>query len=137
MKTLLLLALPLLAIAPLALGQAQSAPLVYAETDPFPDMFQSLEAATPDNREGLGSVQRRMDRVIDDQVSAWKSAGYRVTLEADEKLDSATEDFAEKLRLLTLASPEVWESSKHDAEMALREVRSAYLSIIANPTREW
>lgn len=121
----------------LAAASAQTPALALPAPDPFIEMAAALHAATPDNREGLADIQRRMDRMVDDQVARWKSAGYIVSLEADTKLDDATEDFAEKLRLLTLASPEVWESSKHDADLALRSVRSAYTAIQQRSSRDW
>ena len=124
------------AMAQVAPTPSEPTPAPFAAVDPFPEMTAALEAATPENREGLSAVQQRMDRVIDDQIAAWKAAGYNVSLAADEKLDTASEDFAEKLRLLTLASAEVWESSKHDTELAFRSLQSAYTAIMSNPTRK-
>jgi hypothetical protein len=110
-------------------------PAVSAVQDPIEEMSAALEAATPEKHEGLSDIQQRMDRHIDAQVVAWKAAGNNVSLADDEKLDTATEDFAEKLRLLTLSSPEVWETAKHNTELALQTVRAAYSGILAKPTR--
>ena len=104
--------------------------------DPFAEMFAALKAATPDKREGLSNIQTRMDQVIDTQISQWKSAGYNVTLAADERLDTATEDFAEKLRQLSFTSEETWDTAKHNAELALRTAQAAYIEIITNPVRD-
>jgi hypothetical protein len=108
-------------------------PVTVAAPDLFKEMNAALEAATPEKHEGLAAVQQRMDREIDNRISAWKSAGNNVSLAQDEKLDTATEDFAEKLRLLTLSSPEVWETAKHNTVIALQNVRSAYAGIINKP----
>lgn len=99
-------------------------------------MNAALAAATPEKHEGLAAVQQRMDREIDSRIQAWKAAGNNVTLAEDEKLDSATEDFAEKLRMLTLSSPEVWDSAKHDTELSLQTVRSAYIAIMSKPAKK-
>lgn len=131
-----LLCFPASVVAQVTPAQPEPAPPPFAAVDPFPEMTAALAAATPENREGLSAVQQRMDRAIDDQITAWKAAGYKVSLAADEKLDTATEDFAEKLRLLTLASPEVWESSKHDTELSFRMVQTAYTAIMNNPARK-
>lgn len=103
--------------------------------DPFPEMTAALEAATPEKHEGLSAVQQRMDQAIDAHIAAWKANGHTVSLAADEKLDSATEDFAEKLRMLTLSSPEVWASAKHNTKLSLQSVQAAYAAIMQNPTR--
>jgi uncharacterized protein YukE len=99
-------------------------------------MNTALAAATAEKHEGLAAVQQRMDREIDNRIQAWKTAGNNVTLAEDEKLDSATEDFAEKLRMLTLSSPEVWDSAKHDTELSLQAVRSAYIAIVSKPAKK-
>jgi hypothetical protein len=111
----------------------QTAIPVTVSSDLFNEMNTALKAATPEKHEGLSSLQQRMDREIDNRVSAWKSAGNNVSLAADEKLDTATEDFAEKLRLLTLSTPEGWETAKHNTEIALQNVRSAYAGIMNKP----
>lgn len=107
-----------------------------ATVDPFKEMDAALDAATPEKHEGLSAVQQRMDREIDGQVASWKSAGHNVSLADDQKLDTATEDFAEKLRMLTLSSPEVWESAKHNTELALQSVRSAFAGIMNKPAKK-
>lgn len=104
--------------------------------DPFAEMTSALETATVEKHEGLAAVQQRMDREIDSQVAARKTAGQNVSLADDQKLDSATEDFAEKLRMLTLSSPEVWDSAKHDTELSLKSVRSAYAAIMNKPIKK-
>ncbi len=101
--------------------------------DPFSEMTAALEAATANKHEGLSAVQQRMDRQIDDQIAARKATGHEVSLAEDERLDSATEDFAEKLRMLTLSSPEVWDSAKHNTKLSLLSVRSAYAAIMNKP----
>lgn len=111
-----------------------------APSTPSPDLFNemntALAAATFEKHEGLAAVQQRMDREIDSKIQAWKAAGHNVTLAEDEKLDSATEDFAEKLRMLTLSSAEVWDSAKHDTELSLQTVRSAYIAIMNKPAKK-
>lgn len=104
--------------------------------DLFKEMDTALEAATAEKHDGLSAVQQRMDREIDGQVAAWKASGHNVSLADDQKLDTATEDFAEKLRMLTLSSPEVWESAKHNTELALQSVRSAYAAIMNKPAKK-
>ncbi|HEY8994280.1 MAG TPA: hypothetical protein VIM71_06450 [Lacunisphaera sp.] len=111
-------------------------PVTTAPSDPFSEMVPALEAATAEKHEGLSAIQQRMDREIDSQIAARKTAGQNISLADDEKLDTATEDFAEKLRMLTLSSPEVWESAKHDTELALKNVRSAYAAIMNKPIKK-
>lgn len=101
----------------------------------FEEMGAALEAATAEKHDGLATIQQRMDQQIDSQIAAWKAAGNNVTLADDEKLDTATEDFAEKLRLLTLSSPESWDTAKHNAQTALKTVQTAYLGILSKPTK--
>jgi hypothetical protein len=103
--------------------------------DPCTEMKAALERATLEQHDGLAGIQQRMDQDIDAQVAA-KKAAADVSLAADEKLDSATEDFAEKLRMLSVARPETWNSAKHNAELALQNVRSAYAGVMDSPPRK-
>jgi hypothetical protein len=111
------------------------APAVAAPaSDPLAEMKASLERATLEQHDGLAGVQQRMDQEIDAQVAA-KKAGADVSLAADKKLDEATQDFAEKLRMLSVARPETWNTAKHDAAQALQNVQSAYAEIMGSPAR--
>ncbi len=99
-------------------------------------MKAALEKSTLEQHEGLSGIQQRMDQEIDAQVAGRKAAGADVSLAADEKLDSATEDFAEKLRMLSVARTETWNSAKHDAELSLQGVRDAFTQVINSPQRK-
>jgi len=125
--------LPTTPVNPPAVPSPALAP---AAPDPAMEMLAALEAATAEKREGLSAVQQRMDRSIDDLVMARKSAGANVSLATDEKLDNATEDFAEKLRMLTLATPDTWETAKHNTTLALQNVRSAFAEVMNSPQRQ-
>jgi hypothetical protein len=117
--------------APAALTPAPSMPA----TDPIAEMKTALTEATLEKHDGLAAIQQRMDQEIDAQVAA-KKAAATVNLAADEKLDAATEDFAEKLRMLTVARPETWSTAKNAAELALQNVRAAHAEVIgAQPER--
>jgi hypothetical protein len=115
-------------------SQAAVAATPAPSSDPCAEMKAALDRATLEQHEGLAGIQQRMDQEIDAQVAA-KKASADVSLGADEKLDSATEDFAEKLRMLSLARPETWNSAKHEAELALQNVRSAYAGVMNSPAR--
>lgn len=104
--------------------------------DPFVEMNTVLDAATAEKHDGLSAVEQRMDHEIDIRVAAWKGAGNNVSLAASEKLDNASEDFAEKLRMLSLASAETWDSTKHDTELALQTLRSAYGQIMSGQAKK-
>ncbi len=116
--------------APQAAAAPDAAAPAVVVPDPFGEMRAALAAATAEQHEGLSAVQTRMDRDLDAQVAAWKSGGHEVSLSADQKLDAAAQDFAEKVRMLTLASTEVWASAKHDTELSFQNVRSAYAGIM-------
>jgi hypothetical protein len=126
--------------APTPAASAPSAPAAVAVTpavpaDPCAEMKAALEQATLEQHDGLSGIQQRMDQDIDAQVAA-KKAAADVSLAADESLDSATEAFAEKLRALSVARPETWNSAKHDAELALQNVRSAFAGVMNSPARK-
>jgi len=105
-------------------------------SDPCTEMKLALEKATFDQHAGLADIQQRMDRDIDAQVSAKKSAGADVSLAVDKKLDTATGDFAEKLRMLTVATQETWDSAKHDTGLALQNVSDAFIEVMSSPPRK-
>jgi hypothetical protein len=109
-------------------------PALPLPADPCAEMKAALDRATLEQHDGLAGIQQRMDQDIDAQVAA-KKAAADVSLAADEKLDSATEDFAEKLRMLSVARPETWNSAKHNAELALQNVRAAYADVMNSPPR--
>ena len=102
--------------------------------DPVTQMKTALESATLDQHDGLAGIQQRMDQEIDAQVAA-KKAGADVSLAADKKLDEATDNFAEKVRMLSVARHETWTSAKHDATQALQNVQSAYSEVMGSPVR--
>jgi hypothetical protein len=104
--------------------------------DPCVEMKAALALATLEQHAGLGEIQQRMDREIDALVMAKKAEGADVSLAADEKLDSATEDFAEKLRMLSVARPETWDSAKHNTELSLQNVRAAFIEVMNSPPRK-
>ena len=97
-------------------------------------MKAALAGATAEQPEGLAAVQQRMDQAIDALVAV-KKTNADVSLAVDEKLDTATEDFAEKLRMLSVARPETWKSAKHDAELALQNVRAGFTEVMNSPPR--
>ena len=99
-------------------------------------MKAALNKATLEQPEGLGSIQQRMDREIDARVAAKKAAGADVSSAADEKLDTATEDFAEKLRMLSVARTETWDTAKHDATLSLQNVSNAFAQTMNSPPRK-
>jgi hypothetical protein len=84
----------------------------------------------------LSEIQQRMDRDLAAQVGAKRAAGADVSLALDKKLDTATGDFAEKLRMLTIATSETWESAKHDTGLALQNVSDAFVEIMHSPQRK-
>jgi hypothetical protein len=120
--------------APAASPQPAITPAAPATVDPFTEMKAALERATLEQHTGLADLERRMDQEIDAQAAA-KKASADVSLAASEKLDSASADFAEKLRALSVARPETWNSAKHDAELALQNVRSAFAGVMNSPAR--
>lgn len=120
------------ASAPAASGGVAVTPAPLA--DPCAEMKAALDRATLEQQSGLADAQQRMDREIDAQVAA-KKTGANVALAADEKLDTATEDFAEKIRMLAVARPETWNSAKHNAELALQNVRSSFAEVLQSPPR--
>ncbi len=105
-------------------------------SDPCAEMKSALSSATFEQHTGLADVQQRMDREIDAQVAARKAAGADVSQAADEKLDTACEDFAEKLRMLSVARAETWDSAKHDAELSLQNVSDAFRQLMNSPPRK-
>lgn len=107
---------------------------VPAAADPFAEMSTALEGATFEQHDGLAGIQQRLDQAIDAQVAA-KKAGADVDITADQKLDAATNDFAEKLRMLSVARAETWSTAKHNATQALQGVRDAYANVMASPAR--
>jgi hypothetical protein len=106
-----------------------------AAADPCAEMKTALAAATLEQHDGLAGIQQRMDQDIDAQVASRKAAAD-VSLASDKKLDAATEDFAEKLRMLSVARSETWNSAKHDAELALQNVSSAFAEVMSSPLRK-
>jgi hypothetical protein len=104
--------------------------------NPCAEMKQALEKATLEQHAGLSEILQRMDRELDTQVAAKKAAGADVSLALDKKLDTATDDFAEKLRMLTVATPETWESAKHDTGLALQNVSDAFAEVMNSPQRK-
>ena len=104
--------------------------------NPCGEMKAALAQATFDQHTGLSETQQRMDRDIDMQVSAKKSSGADVSLAVDQKLDTATTDFAEKLRMLTVATAETWNNAKHDTELALQNVSDAFTEVMNSPQRK-
>lgn len=105
-------------------------------TNPCAEMKAALDNSTFDQHTGLSETQQRMDRDIDTQVSAKKSSGADVSLAVDQKLDTATTDFAEKLRMLTVATAETWDNAKHDTEIALQNVSGAFTEVMNSPQRK-
>ncbi len=122
------------ASSPSTVSPAAVTPAPAPVGDPVAAMKTALESATLEKQEGLASVQQRMDQEIDAQVAA-KKAAADVSLESDKKLDTATENFAEKLRMLSVARPETWNTAKHEATQALQNVQSAYAEVMASPAR--
>jgi hypothetical protein len=134
--------------APPAVDRTQAAPVVpmpppseppavtVTVSDPCAEMKAALASATLDQHTGLADVQQRMDREIDAQVAARKAAGADVSQAADEKLDTACEDFAEKVRMLSVARAETWDSAKHDAELSLQNVSDAFRQVMNSPPRK-
>jgi hypothetical protein len=120
--------------SPAATDQPSITAATPAAVDPFAEMKAALERATLEQHDGLAGIQQRMDQDLDAQTAA-KKAGADVSLAATEKLDSASADFAEKLRALSVARPETWNSAKHDAELALQNVRSAFAAVMNSPAR--
>lgn len=102
--------------------------------DPCAEMKTALDGATLENQADLAAIHQRMDQEIDAQVAA-KKAGADVSLTASGKLDAATDNFAEKLRMLSVARPETWNSAKHEAVLALQNVRSAFAEVMSSPQR--
>jgi hypothetical protein len=105
-------------------------------SDPCAEMKSALASATFEQHTGLADVQARMDREIDTQVAAKKAAGADVSQAAGEKLDTACEDFAEKVRMLSVASAETWDSAKHNTELSLQNVSDAYNQVMNSPPRK-
>lgn len=105
-------------------------------SNPCAEMKAALDNSTFDQHTGLAETQQRMDRDIDTQVSAKKSSGADVSLAVDQKLDTATTDFAEKLRMLTVATTETWANAKHDTEIALQNVSDAFIEVMNSPQRK-
>lgn len=105
-------------------------------SDPCAEMKSALASATFEQHTGLADVQQRMDREIDAQVAVKKAAGADVSQAADEKLDTACEDFAEKVRMLSVASAETWDSAKHNAELSLQNVSDAFSQVMSSPPRK-
>lgn len=110
------------------------APANDTSSDPFAEMKGALDRATLDNHDGLADLQQRMDQEMDARVAA-KKASADVQLAADQKLDAASADFAEKLRMLSVARPETWNTAKDNAMQALNAVRSAYADVMNSPAR--
>lgn len=102
--------------------------------DPLAEMSIALERATLEQHEGLDNIQQRLDQDLVARVTA-KKASADVSITADQKLDDASNDFAEKLRMLSVARPETWTTAKHDATQALQNVRLAYTEVMTSPTR--
>jgi len=121
---------------PAGTPRASLAPATQTPTnaDPFADMSAALERATLEQHDGLADIQQRMSQDIDAQVKA-KKAGADVSVTTGEKLDTASTDFAEKLRMLSVARPETWNTAKHDATQALQNVRAAYAEVMTSPAR--
>lgn len=105
-------------------------------SDPCAEMKAALASATFEQHTGLADVQQRMDREIDAQVAAKKAAGADVSQAADEKLDTACEDFAEKVRMLSVAPAETWDNAKHNAEASLQNVSDAFTQVMNSPPRK-
>jgi hypothetical protein len=105
-------------------------------SNPCTEMKSALASATFEQHTGLADVQQRMDREIDAQVAAKKASGADVSQAADEKLDTACEDFAEKVRMLTVAPAETWDSAKHNAELSLQNVSDAFIQVMSSPPRK-
>lgn len=135
--------------APPAVARNQTAPVVpmpppsteppavaVTVSDPCAEMKSALASATFEQNTGLSDVQQRMDREIDQRVAAKKASGADVSQAADEKLDTACEDFAEKVRMLSVARAETWDSAKHDAELSLQNVSAAFTQVMNSPPRK-
>lgn len=117
-------------------AQPAAAEIALTPANPCAEMKQALEKATREEHAGLSEIQQRMDRDIAAQVAAKKAGGADVSLALDRKLDTATGDFAEKLRMLTVATPETWESAKHDTGLALQNVSDALAEVLNSPQRK-
>lgn len=113
---------------------ASTAPTAPATADPFAEMTAALERATLEQLEGLANLQQRLDQDLDAQVAA-KKASADVSLAAGQKLDRATAGFAEKLRSLSTARPETWNTAKYNAQVALQNVRTAFSEVMDSPER--
>ena len=108
-------------------------PAAPVQLNPFEEMDHLLESATFAQHDGLTVAQVRLDRIISDRLAAWKSSGHSVSVEVDDKFTGVRRDFADKLRLLTLADETSWPNAKHNAEMGLQDVRSLYHGIMLGP----
>lgn len=121
---------------PAAPAPAEIALTPAAPANPCAEMKEALEKSTLEQHAGLSEIQQRMDRDIAAQVTAKKAGGADVGLALDKKLDTATADFAEKLRMLTVATPETWQSAKHDTGLALQDVSGAFAEVMQSPQRK-
>lgn len=100
--------------------------------DPFTEISIALENATPEQASNLTAYQENMNRSVAEQVATWKAAGHAVTSASEEKLARARDDFAEKMRTLSLTSTETWENAKSNALVSLQNLRAAYSQLISS-----
>lgn len=123
-------------VVPMPPPPAEPPAVAVTVSDPCIEMKSALASATFEQHTGLADVQQRMDREIDAQVAAKKASGADVSQAAGEKLDTACEDFAEKVRMLSVARAETWDSAKHDAELSLQNVSDAFRQVMNSPPRK-
>ena len=122
--------------APAVVAPSAPAPVIAVTApDIFAEMSAKLDQVTSDKHDGLSEVQSRLDRRVADRVASWKAAGHDVALATDEKLHSASEDFADKVRQLSLASSESWETAKHNTRMSLDDLRAAFVESTTIPVK--
>jgi len=101
--------------------------------DPFANMAIALDETTRETTARLSSLQESMNKVMDQQIDAWKAAGGKSPIMADEKLALAREDFTQKLRNLSLQGEETWKNAKGAAQVSLQNLRKVYAEYLATP----
>jgi hypothetical protein len=115
------------AVAPAEPGAV--APVVPATPDPFAEISDALRSAGREQSANLAVLQERMQQSITERLGAIKASGRVVPRETESKLDAALDDFSEKVKALSTASAETWESARSNAVASLDTAHSIFNDI--------
>lgn len=100
----------------------------------FNEVSHTLQDVTRDQATLLTSLPENLSRSIDTSLATWKASGGKSTNMSESKLSLARTDFAQKVRTLSLAGEDTWESAKTDAQSSLEHLREAYEDLLSKTT---